>query len=94
MGESGGEDGGADRKCLWRGLWEGGRRGADGCVQELVLVKQADYYVLREGFNLVKMLSSPMILIAIVSLVSIVFLPKLMDKSMNPPYLKMVNGWC
>lgn len=44
----------------------------------------AEYYVVREGFNLFKMLSSPMILIAIVSLVSIVFLPKVLDKSCPP----------
>ncbi|KAF8245795.1 hypothetical protein K440DRAFT_633090 [Wilcoxina mikolae CBS 423.85] len=56
-----------------------------GTPIELRPVKVAEYYVAREGFNLIKMLSSPMILIAIVSLVSIVFLPKMLDK-MDPEF--------
>ncbi|KAI5841471.1 hypothetical protein DFP73DRAFT_481198 [Morchella snyderi] len=46
-------------------------------------IKTADYYVVREGFNPTKLLANPMILVAIVSLVAIVGLPKLVDK-MDP----------
>ncbi|KAL7276049.1 hypothetical protein RUND412_000993 [Rhizina undulata] len=47
---------------------------------ELRPVKEADYYIVREGFNPTKLLGSPMILVALFSLVSIVFLPKIIDK--------------
>ncbi|KAI5787197.1 hypothetical protein EDC01DRAFT_660969 [Geopyxis carbonaria] len=47
---------------------------------ELRPLKATEYYVVREGFSPLKMLSSPMILIAVVSLVSIIFLPKMMDQ--------------
>jgi hypothetical protein len=45
-------------------------------------MKQIEYFSIREGFNPIKMLSSPMILVAIISLGSIILLPKIMDKSM------------
>ncbi|KAA8895704.1 hypothetical protein FN846DRAFT_784668 [Sphaerosporella brunnea] len=57
-----------------------------GVPIELQPVKAAEYYVTREGFNPMKMLGSPMILIAIFSVISMMFLPKLMDK-MDPEFM-------
>ncbi|KAL0634461.1 hypothetical protein Q9L58_006632 [Maublancomyces gigas] len=50
---------------------------------ELQPMRTAEYYVVREGFNPTKLLANPMILVAIVSFVAIVGLPKLVEK-MDP----------
>ncbi|CUS15393.1 unnamed protein product [Tuber aestivum] len=47
---------------------------------EIQPVRPIDYYIVREGFNPTKLLGSPMVLIALFSLVMIVMLPKLMDQ--------------
>ncbi|RPB02622.1 hypothetical protein L873DRAFT_421192 [Choiromyces venosus 120613-1] len=52
---------------------------------EIQPVRPIDYYIVREGFNPTKLLGSPMILIALFSLVMIVMLPKLMDQ-MDPEF--------
>jgi len=59
----------------WSNLGE-----ARGHPIELRPIKAVEYLVVREGFNALKMLSSPMLLIGIVGFASVVFLPKLMDK--------------
>ncbi|RPB26372.1 hypothetical protein L211DRAFT_821468 [Terfezia boudieri ATCC MYA-4762] len=50
---------------------------------ELVPVRKVEYYIQREGFSPMKLLGSPMILIAIVSLGAMYFIPKLID-NMDP----------
>ncbi|CCX04231.1 Similar to UPF0480 protein At4g32130; acc. no. Q8VY97 [Pyronema omphalodes CBS 100304] len=72
-------------KQTWRGRAWSNTGESKGVPIELRPIQATSYYQVREGFNLLKMLSSPMILIAIVSLVSIVFLPKLLDK-MDPEF--------
>lgn len=51
---------------------------------EVRAIGQKEYFIVREGFSPLKMLGSPMILIAVVSLASIVVLPKVLDKSKFP----------
>lgn len=51
------------------------------------------YFVLREGFQPLKMLGSPMILIAIFSLVMVYFLPRMMEKSKCFLWV-YGKGWC
>ena len=48
---------------------------------EVRAIGKKEYFIVREGFSPLKMLGSPMILIAIVSLASIIVLPKMLDKS-------------
>ncbi|CAZ80224.1 unnamed protein product [Tuber melanosporum] len=52
---------------------------------EIQPVRPIDYYVVRESFNPTKLLGSPMVLIALFTLVMIVMLPKLMDQ-MDPEF--------
>ncbi|KAI5852318.1 hypothetical protein BZA05DRAFT_397537 [Tricharina praecox] len=52
---------------------------------EVRAVGRKEHFITREGFSPLKMLGSPMILIAIVSLASIVVLPKVLDK-MDPEF--------
>ncbi|PWW76750.1 hypothetical protein C7212DRAFT_320082 [Tuber magnatum] len=52
---------------------------------EIQPVRPIDYYIVREGFDPTKLLGSPMVLIALFSLVMIVMLPKLMDQ-MDPEF--------
>jgi hypothetical protein len=46
-------------------------------------VGQKDFYAQRQGFSLLSFLKSPMILMALVSVVMIFGLPYLMDNSMS-----------
>ncbi|KAF8468406.1 hypothetical protein BDZ91DRAFT_722576 [Kalaharituber pfeilii] len=63
----------------WRNVGERKR----GARIELIPLKPADYYTIRETFNPAKLLSSPMILIALVSLAAVYFIPKLIE-NMDP----------
>ena len=61
-----------------------------GARIELVPVKPAEYYTKREGFDPGKLLGSPMILVAILSLGAMWGIPKMLEnskKKQTPPIL-------
>lgn len=57
---------------------EGGKKGGRGSARK-------EYFVIREGFSPVKMVTgNPMVLVALFSLVMVVGVPKVMDKCKCP----------
>lgn len=61
--------------------WENMGEKRRGSRIAVVPVKAVEYYTVREGFSPMKLLGSPMILIAIFSFAGMYFIPKLLDNS-------------